>query len=64
MGAGLSDKTAGRKSGKSKAVFVNEIKELAQKAAMTTNKKELDYIHYSFFHNSTNDCHICFAKRR
>lgn len=33
------------KSGKSKAEFVNEIKELAQKAAMTTNKKELDYIH-------------------
>ena len=36
--------TAG-KSSKSKAEFVDEIKELAQKAAMTTNKKELDYIH-------------------
>ena len=36
--------TAG-KSSKTKAEFVNEIKELAHKAAMTTNKKELDYIH-------------------
>lgn len=36
--------TAG-KSSKSKAEFINEIKELARKAAMTTNKAELDYIH-------------------
>ena len=36
--------TAG-KSNKSKAEFVNEIKELARKDATTTNKKELDYIH-------------------
>ena len=28
-----------------KAEFVNEIKELARKAALTMNKKELDYIH-------------------
>ena len=33
------------KNSKSKAEFVDEIKELAQKAEMTTNKKELDYIH-------------------
>lgn len=33
------------KSNKSKAEFTDEIKELARKAAKTSNKKELDYIH-------------------
>ena len=33
------------KSSKSKAEFTDEIKELARKAANTTNKAELDYIH-------------------
>ena len=33
------------KSSKSKSEFVNEIKELAQKDAATTNKTELEYIH-------------------
>lgn len=34
-----------RKSNKSQAEFVDEIKELARKAANTTNKAELEYIH-------------------
>lgn len=33
------------KSSKSKAEFTDEIKELARKAAETTSKKELEYIH-------------------
>ena len=33
------------KSNKSKAEFTDEIKELARKAASTTNKSELEYIH-------------------
>lgn len=33
------------KSSKSKAEFTDEIKELARKAASTTNKSELEYIH-------------------
>ena len=33
------------KSSKSKAEFTDEIKELARKAANTTNKAELEYIH-------------------
>ncbi len=34
-----------RKSNKSQAEFVDEIKELARRAANTTNKAELEYIH-------------------
>ena len=34
-----------RKSSKSKGEFTDEIKELARKAANTTNKAELEYIH-------------------
>ena len=34
-----------RKSNKSQAEFVDEIKELARRAANTTSKAELEYIH-------------------